>query len=76
VGPWQSSRRGGEKHPIEESKAAPFDLPPKDIQLMSEHDDLEILGGGAPPVRNEHSEQNSNPRYISDRSIALLRSSG
>jgi hypothetical protein len=55
--PWQSSSRGGKKYPIGKSKAGPFDLSPKDIQLMSEHDDLEILGGLALALGKEQPEQ-------------------
>lgn len=66
MSPWQSSRRGGEKYPIEKSKARPFDLPPKDIQLISEHDDLEILGRRALPIWNEQPEQTSN-HEVSER---------
>jgi hypothetical protein len=58
--PGQSSSRGDEKHPIGRSKAGPFDLSPKDIQLMSEHDYLEILAGLALALRDEQPEQHPN----------------
>ena len=76
AGRWQSSSRGGEKYPIGKSKAGPFDLSPKDFQLMSEHDYLEILGGLVLALRNEQPEQYRTTRYTSDRSIALLSSIG
>jgi hypothetical protein len=50
----------GEQHPIGKSKAGPFDLSPQDVQLMSEHDYLEILAGLALALRNEQPEQHPN----------------
>jgi hypothetical protein len=43
--PWQSSSRGGQKCSVGGSKVRPLILATKDVQLVTEHDDLEILGG-------------------------------
>jgi hypothetical protein len=58
--PWQAASRGGEKHPVGTSKARPVDLSPKDIHLVSEHDNLEILGGLALAIPDEQPEQRPN----------------
>ena len=43
---------------------------------MSEHDDLEILGGLALALGKEQPGSTRLTRYTSERSIALLRSIG
>jgi hypothetical protein len=58
--PWQSSSRSGEKCPVGNSKAGPLNLAPKDTQFVTEHDDLEILGGLALAIRDQHPEKRSN----------------
>jgi hypothetical protein len=45
------------------------DLSPKDIQLVSEHDDLEILGGLALAIPTSSLSSIRTTRYTSDRSI-------
>jgi hypothetical protein len=56
VSPWQSSSRSGQNWPVAGSKERPLDLAPKDIQLVTEHDDLEILGGLALAIWNQQPE--------------------
>ena len=60
AGAWQSSSRGGEKCPVGKSKAGPLDLTPEDIQFVTKHDDLEILGGLALANRDQQPEQHPN----------------
>jgi hypothetical protein len=50
----------GEKCLVGKSKAGRLGLAPKDTQLMTEHDDLEILGGLALAIRDQEPEQRSN----------------
>jgi hypothetical protein len=48
------------KCPVGGSKAAPPVLSPKDTQFVTEHDDLEILGGLALAIWDQQPEQHPN----------------
>jgi hypothetical protein len=64
-------RRSGEKCPVGRSKAEALGLAPKDTQLMTEHDDLEILGGLALAISDSSLSIVRISRYASDKSIVL-----
>ncbi len=67
--------RYGEEYPIGKSTAGSFDLSPEDVQLMSEHDDLENLCGLALALETAPHEQHPN-HQVHERKKPLLRSIG